>query len=68
MSGQTGARCATCKHAKRTVINSGYPDKPTDVGLMCWLNDEPKRWPNADRFFVKPWNVCDKWEPKEVEQ
>lgn len=68
MPSKVGERCATCKHAKSTVIKSGYPPKPTDIGLMCFLNDVPVHQPNVDGCFVKPWNFCDRWEPKEVKQ
>lgn len=68
MPSKMGECCATCKHAKSTVVKSGYPPKPTDIVLMCWLNDVPVHQPDANRCFVKPWNACDKWEPKEAER
>lgn len=68
MPSKMGERCATCKHAKYAIIKNGYTPKQTDIGLMCWLNDVPAHQPDAGGRFVKPWNVCDKWESKEVEQ
>lgn len=63
MPSKVGERCATCRHAKRTFVESGYQPKLNDVGLICRLNDGTAR-----RRFVNPWNDCDKWEPKEAEQ
>lgn len=68
MPSKVGERCATCKHAEHAIIKNGYTPKQTDIGLMCWLNDEPTHLPNVVGYFVKPWNACDKWEPKEVER
>ena len=51
MPNQIGGRCVTCKHAKRTVVESGYPPKPTDIGLMCWLNDVPVHQPRCQQVF-----------------
>lgn len=62
MAEQVGKCCATCRYAKSAVVESGYPPKLTNIGLICRFDDETAR-----RRFVNPWNFCDKWEPKEVE-
>lgn len=57
MTDQVGKRCATCKFAKNP-----HTTKSAVVEvkyLTCWHN-----LPHE----CQPWNRCDLWEPKEVEQ
>ncbi len=60
MESKVGERCATCRHAKRLILEYVFPPSNVDMGLECLLN------PNHHEF-TKPWNTCDEWEPKEVE-
>ena len=57
MPNKVGERCATCKHAKNT-----HTTKSAVVEvkyLTCWRNLP---------YECKPWNRCNFWEQKEVEQ
>ena len=61
MPSQIGKRCANCVYAMHVVIESAWPPKRTDIGLMCHLDPDNKQ-------FTKPWRGCAGWKPKEVKQ
>lgn len=61
MESKVGERCATCRYAKRLILEHAFPPRQVDMGLECLLDSD-------HHVFTKPWNTCNNWKPKEVKQ